>query len=257
MATPRVLRVVEREVVAFRHLWRGWLSSLFLRPVLFLGAMGFGLGSLIQEGSGRVDGLDYLVFVAPGLLAAETMLVASQESLWPIMLGTKWLGTYHGMVATPLRPADIYDGHLVWVALRATVTSTLFVAAAALLGAVPSFWAPLAVPAAVLTATAFAAPLAAYSVKRETDVTFALIVRLGVLPMFLFSGTFFPVEQLPDSLQPAALVSPLWHGVELCRGATAGRLGAASSLAHVAFLVAVIVAGRWWGQRSFPKKLTA
>ncbi len=258
MAATAVLRVVEREARVFRHLWRGSVFSNFLAPVLFLGAMGLGLGGLIDDGAGELPGgLDYLTFVTPGLLAATAMQGAASESLWPVMAGTKWIRTYHGMVATPLSATDVFVGHVVWAGVRAAVAATAFLAVAAALGGVPSAWGVVALPAAVLTATAFAAPLAAFAGTQDTDVSFPVIMRLGVMPLFLFSGTFFPVAQLPGAVQPVAWISPLWHGVELCRAATTGS-GMAPIVAagHVAALGACAAAGCWWGSRTFGRRLT-
>ena len=170
-ATPALLRVVEREARVFRRLWRGSVYSSFITPVLFLAAMGVGLGGLIDERNGAVGGLDYLSFVAPGLLAASAMQTAAGESLWPVMAGTKWVRTFHAMVATPVGASDVYGGFVVWTAVRVAMSASAFVLVAALLGGVPSLWGVLAVPAAVLCAAAFAAPLAAFAATQDTDVT--------------------------------------------------------------------------------------
>jgi lipooligosaccharide transport system permease protein len=130
-----------------------------------------------------------------------------------------------------------------------------FLAVAALLGGIPSWWGLLAVPAAVLCACAFAALLSAFASTQETDASFPVIMRLGVVPLFLFSGTFFPIEQLPAALRPLAVASPLWHGVELCRMATTGSISWVPAAGHLAVLVAVTAAGAWWGMRTFGRKL--
>ena len=257
MATSGALRVVEREARVFRRLWRGSAFSTFLTPVLFLAAIGLGLGGLVDEGTGAVQGLPYLDFVAPGLLVAGAMQGAAADSLWPVMAGTKWLRTFHGMVATPLAPTDVFAGHVVWTAIRTALSATAFLAVAALLGAVPSAWGVLAVPAAVLCASAFAAPLAAFAASQDSDVPFPLVMRLGVMPLFLFSGTFFPVDQLPGWLRGLAVLSPLWHGVELARGATTGRLGAADAAVHVLALCVVVALGSWAGARTWRRRLAA
>ena len=254
-ATPALLRVVEREARVFRKLWRGSVFSSFLSPVLFLAAIGLGLGGLIDERNDAVAGLDYLTFVAPGLLAASAMQTAAVESLWPVMAGTKWVRTFHAMVATPVGASDVYGGFLVWTAARVAMSSSAFLVVAALLGGVPSFWGVLAVPAAVLCAAAFAAPLAAFAATQDTEMTFPLILRLGIVPLFLFSGTFFPVSDLPAGLRAASAVSPLWHGVELCRGATTGSIEWPAAVVHVAVLIGCIAAGSWWGTRAFTRKL--
>lgn len=252
-----VLRVVEREARIFRHLWRGPVVLSVITPLMFLAAMGLGLGDLVQDPGQDLDGLSYLAFVAPGLMAASAMQVAAGESLWPVMGGKKWMGTYHAMVATPLRASDVFGGLVVWNGIRAAMAGTAFLLVATALGAVSSWWAPLAVPAVVLCAMAFSSLLAAHSIGQDSDATFSLIIRIGVVPLFLFSGTFFPVTQLPDWLQPIAVVSPLWHAVELARGATTGLIELDAALFHIAALVAFITVGFWWGTRAFTRELQA
>jgi lipooligosaccharide transport system permease protein len=127
---------------------------------------------------------------------------------------------------------------------------------AAALGGVPSLWGVLAVPAAVLGAVAFAAPLAAYAATQDTDLTFPVIMRLGIVPLFLFSGTFFPISQLPAWIRPVSVVSPLWHAIELCRAATSGTPRWAASAGHTAVLAGCVTVGWYWGRRTFSRRLT-
>ncbi len=256
---PRVLvlRVVEYQSRLLRRFWKSSVFAYILNPIMFLGAMGFGLGDLVDQHAGTVSGVSYLVFVAPGLLAAGAMQAAAADSLWPVMYGTKWGRTYHGMVSTPIRPADVYAGVVAWTATRAALGASVFLVVAALFGAVPSAWGVLAVPATALCAAAFAALLAAFSATQESDAAFPVIMRIGILPLFLLSGTFFPVSQLPGWLQPVRFLSPLWHGVELDRGATTGSISAASVVVHVAALAAFVLAGWLWGRRSFSRRLAS
>jgi lipooligosaccharide transport system permease protein len=256
-ATPPMLRVVEREFIVYRHLWRGNAASLFLNPILFLAAMGLGLGGLVDESSGTVDGVPYLDFVAPGLMIASAVQLAAGESLWPVVAGVKWIRMYHGMVATPLRASDVFGGFVIWNALRSMFGATVFLVVATVLGAIPSAWGVLAIPVAGLTAAAFCAPLAAFSVTQDSDFAFPVIMRLGILPLFLFSGTFFPISDLPDWLEPLAFFSPLWHGVALARGATTGHLAMNAALVHVVVLLACVAAGTYAGTRTFTRRLSA
>lgn len=252
-----ILRAVERDAVVSRHLWKGMVFSTLIQPVLFLGAMGVGLGDLVDGGEGpALAGGTYLAFVAPGLLAASAMQSAAGDSLWPIMGGTKWFGHFHGMVASPLRAADVFGGHVVWTACKCGGSAVAFLVVAALLGAVASPWAVLALPVAMLCAAAFAAPIAAYAVGRETDGSFSVVMRLGIIPLFLFSGTFFPLEQLPAALHPVAVVLPLFHAVELCRDLTTGTPTVAAAAVHLAVLTAWTAAGWWAGTRAFARRLT-
>lgn len=253
-----LVRVVEREARVFRQLWRGPVILSFVTPVLFLAGMGIGLGGLVDDdGTRGLDGLDYLQFVTPGLLVASAMQVAAGESLWPVMAGKKWMQTYHAMVATPLEARDVMGGHVAWTAIRTAMSGTAFLAVAALLGGVPSAWAPLAIPAAVLCAAAISALVAAFAIGQESDLAFTTVMRLGIIPLFLFSGTFFPVEQLPDAVEPLVVVSPLWHGVELARGATTGHLSLVAAGAHVAALLAMLGLGWAWASRRFTAELQA
>ena len=252
-----MLRVVEREARVYRRLWRGSVAASFLIPVLFLGALGIGVGGLVDQQAGLGTDLSYLDFVAPGLLAAMGMQLAAVSSLWPVMAGLKWVRFFHGVVATPVSAADVYGGYVVWSAIRSAMAASAFLLVAVVLGGVSSPWGVLALPAAVLTTVAFSAPLAAYAATQETDLSFNLVVRLLIMPLFLFSGTFFPVDQLPGWLEPVATVSPLWHGVELCRAATTGRVKWDAAIVHVAVLGTVIAISWQWGARTFTRRLAA
>jgi len=256
MSTPGAVRVARREAMIFGRLWKGIVFSGFVAPLLYLGAIGIGLGGLVDESSSSVDGVSYLVFVAPGLMAATLVQFAAGDSLWPVMAGTKWWRTYHAMVATPLRPAHVAQGLVLWQAVRSTLSGTVFLIVAALLGAVPSMWGVLALPAAVLGAAAVAAPIAAFAAAQESDAPFALLMRLVVLPLFLFSGVFYPIGQLPALVRPLAQLSPLYHSVELTRAATTGAWDLLVPV-HIGVLVALLMAGLAVGSRTFTERLGA
>jgi lipooligosaccharide transport system permease protein len=250
------IRVFERQLRVYRTLWRGSLFSHFAMPLLFLGAMGLGLGPIVDARSGSVGGVDYLTFIAPGLLAFMVTQSAAGESLWPVMAGHKWLGFYHGTVATPIEPTEVFTGYMLWLAAYGAVISALFVAAAAVLGGVPSPWGVLAPVGAVLGALCFAVPFAGFAMSRENDFAFSALLRLVVMPLAMFSGTFFPVSQLPSALRAAVLVSPLYHSVELCRAATTGHARSLAAIAaHVAVLVALIATGSVWARVQFRRRL--
>jgi lipooligosaccharide transport system permease protein len=260
MQAPVALRAVEREARIYRRLWRGNLFSWFVAPSIFLLAMGVGLGGIIDDRQTDVAGLSYLEFVASGLLAATVVQLAAADSLWPVMAGTKWIRHYHAMVSTPLGPGDVLIGHLGWLAVRMFISAAAFLVVAALLGAIPSPMAPLALPAVVLTGLALAAPVAAFAAGQESESTFPLVIRFLVLPLFLFSGTFFPVEELPVAVRPVSWISPLWHGVELSRSATTGTLPAGGLVlvaVHVAVLLAYLTLGVRWGRRTFAAVLVS
>ena len=247
-------RVIEREARAFSKLWRGSVFSSVMMPVLYLGAMGLGLGGLVNARHGQVSGTSYLQFVAPGLLAAGTSMSAAGEAMWPVMGGFKWMRHFHAIAAAVPSPSDIYDGIVAWRGCLVAMSATVFLIVAAALGGVPSVWGLLALPAAILGALAITAPLAAFVATRESDMSFIIIFRLAVFPLFLFSGTFFPTALLPGSIRWAVVISPLWHTAELCRHATTGR-GTWVDFVHVALLGTCIVVGRWWGHRTFAERL--
>jgi lipooligosaccharide transport system permease protein len=255
VVSPLALRALERDIVVYRKLWWSSLTTYFLMPLLFLGAMGLGLGGLVDERTGDVEGMRYLVFVAPGILAAGAMQSGAAESLWPVLGGMKWIRYFHAMVASPMGPADVLFGRLAWTALRTVVSSSVFVAVAAVLGGIPSPLAVVAVPFAVLGALAFAAPLAAFSATQQDDFAFPVVMRLGIIPLFLFSGVFFPLEQLPDGLEHLAVISPLYHCVELCRAATTGSLEALPVVGHLLVLVLFIAVGAAVAVRTFTRRL--
>jgi lipooligosaccharide transport system permease protein len=257
MATPSLLRVVEREMRVYRRLWRGLVFSTFLTPVLFLAAMGLGLGHLVNAHSGTVDGVDYLDFIAPGLLVASSMQIAAGEAMWPVLAGVKWIRFYTGVAATPIESGNLYGGVVLWQALRTVVSATVFLVIAALFGAIPSAWGVLAIPAAALTAAALVAPLAAFSITQETDLAFPVLMRLVILPIVMFSGTFFPVSQLPAGLRVFVGLSPLWHGVALARDATTGTFQPWADLGHVLALCGFVAVGAWFGVRTFRRRLCA
>lgn len=197
------IRFVESQIIAYRRTWRGTVISSFVSPVLFLSAMGLGLGSLVDRGSGDLQ-ISYLAFVATGLLAASAMQSGSGDGMWPVMTGIKWRNNFHGAITTPLSPADIIVGRTIWATIRLTFVLGVFAAIAVLFGALELVPALLAVPPAVLTGVAFNSTLTAFTITRESDEAMANTFRFVILPMFLFSGTFFPISQLPGFLQRLA-----------------------------------------------------
>jgi lipooligosaccharide transport system permease protein len=240
----------------YRRTWRGSIYTSFLSPVLYLGAMGLGLGKLVDaHGTARLGGVSYLAFLAPGLLAAAAMQGAIEESTYPVLGSVKWRRTYYAAAASPLRPADILHGHLLFTVMRLAMNSVIFVAVMAAFGAITSPWVLAAVPVAVLTGLAFAAPVEAWAITVTKDTSFALIFRFGMIPLFLFSGTFFPVTQLPVWIRPLAYATPLWHGVALCRSLSLGTATLGGALVHVGYLAALAGVGIAAGHRTYRRRL--
>jgi lipooligosaccharide transport system permease protein len=240
----------------YRRTWRGSIYSSVLSPVLYLGAMGLGLGTLIDaRGTASLGGVSYLAFLAPGLLAANAMQTAISNSTYPVLGSVKWLKTYIAAAATPLRPRDIFHGHLLFTLLRLTMNATIFLTVMAAFGAVRSLWVLAALPVAVLTGLAFAAPVEAFAVLQTKDQPFSILYRFGLIPLFLFSGTFFPVTRLPAWARPVAYATPLWHGVSLCRSLSLGTVSAGGALGHLTYLALLAAAGIAAGQRAYRRRL--
>ncbi len=256
MPVTLALRAAEREARMWSKLWRSAAFTNFGGPVLMLLTLGIGVGGLIDSAPPELLGLDYLDFITPGLMVGAVAQTAAMASLWPVMSGHRWIGFYYAEVATPLRPQDVYAGQVIWVSTRATLQASVFLLAGTLIGGVSSWLAILAVPAAALTAMAFTAPLSAFAATQDSDVSFDLIVRVAIMPLYLFSGTLFPIEQLPGALQLATKFFPMWHGVELARNSTTGSLPVVESLVHVAVLCGYIAVGWIWGVRTFKARLT-
>jgi lipooligosaccharide transport system permease protein len=204
-----------------------------------------------------LGGVSYLAFLAPGLLAATAMQTASFEATFPIMGGLVWNRVYHAMYATPLRPRDIALGNLAWIGFRVLLVSSVFVLVTALFGAAASPLIVLAIPVGVLTGLAFAGPIAAFSATQRTVEKFNAVFRFGITPLFLFSGTFFPIESLPAFLQPIAWLTPLYHGVALSRGLSLGTAAEEPLLmvAHAAILAAFAAAGAAAAVRTISARL--
>jgi lipooligosaccharide transport system permease protein len=249
------LRAYEHWLAQYKRVWRGTIGTSLVNPLLYLTALGVGLGTIVDKTQNAPGGVPYLDFVAPGLLAAAAMQTATTESTWPVMAAIKWSRVYHAMIATPLTERDAFLGHQLFVFTRVFTSAAAYLAIIVAFGAVSSWLAILVVPAAVLVGTAFSMPMAALAATVEDDRTFVTVFRFLVVPMFLFSGTFFPVSQLPLAFELLAYVTPIWHGVELCRMLTLGDVDPAAALGHVAYLLAWTLIGFELARRAYRRRL--
>jgi len=197
----------------------------------------------------------YIDFVAPGMLAAVCMQIASFESSYPVMAGIRWTRSFHAMLATPLRIRDVVLGHQLYVASRVGVVAAIYLAVLTAFNAIRSPLALLAWPSAVLLGLAFSAPVAALAAWLQRDEGFNALFRFGIMPLFLFSGTFFPVSRLPQGVREIAYVTPLWHGVDLMRHLTLGTASLWPSIGHVAYLAVWFGVGLFFAQRTVTRKL--
>ncbi len=246
MTTPPALRVAYRDLVFYRRIWKANFIAAFVQPMLYLLGIGMGVGRLVDSGPDSADvlsGMPYFAFYSSALLATTAMFTASQEAMWPTMDGFQWSNAYRAMVSTPIEPRDVATGLTIYHAGRTAVGASGVALVLALFDDTRSWGLVAAVPAAVLTGLAFAVPIAAWTSTRTGDSSFPAILRFGIMPMFLFGGAFYPIEQLPDGLQPVAWITPLWHGVELCRGAVLGGLGAGEAVMHLGVLTTFVTVG--------------
>lgn len=235
------VRVMERNLVAYRRMWLIFLTG-FVEPILFLLSIGIGVGSLV--GSVEVAGygtVPYETFVAPALLAASAMNGSVFDTTFNFFFKYKYSKSFDAMLATPLGTTDIAFGEMGWALSRGTMYATAFLVTMVALGLVESPWAILAVPAAMLIGFAFAgAGMAATTWMRSfVDFDFVFIV---LVPLFLFSETFFPIGRYPDALQWVVRASPLYQGVHLVRSLTLGEMNW-SLLVNVAYLVIMGLVG--------------
>ncbi|MBG6217184.1 lipooligosaccharide transport system permease protein [Arthrobacter sp. CAN_A6] len=234
------------------------LASSVGTPVMYLFAMGVGLATLVDRQAGEAfGGVGYLAFLAPALLASATIMTAATEFTYPVMDGFKWRRVYYGPHASPLGTHQIVNGHILAVGLRLLLTTAIYFAIVAAFGASPSPWGWAAIPVAVLCGLSFGLPLMAYAASVEEDKgQFALVMRFIVMPLFLFSGTFFPLDTLPVFLRWIGWISPLWHGTELGRTLTYGYaqpLGLV--LVHVLYLIVLAFLGWRLAQRTYARRL--
>jgi lipooligosaccharide transport system permease protein len=255
MATPAWWRAAGYWAYQYKRTWRSSVATSFLIPVLYLAAMGVALGSLIDKHSHGVDGVTYVAFLAPGLLAGTTMQIGTNDASYPVMGAIKWMRTYLAQLASPLTVNDVWLGHLAWMAARLGIVVSIYLAIMAAFGVIYSPWAILALPAGVLTGLAFAAPVGAWAATLDKDAPISTLYRFVIIPLFLFSGLFFPVSQLPLVLEWLAYISPLYHGVALCRDLTLGQVRLWADLGHAAYLALWMGVGYAVGLRTFAKRL--
>jgi hypothetical protein len=243
-------------LVMYRRTWRSSVWSSVFGPLFYLGAMGYGLGSLVDaHGTASLGGVPYPVFVGPAVLGVLSMNTGLTNAMFPVFGGMHGNRIYVAARASMLRPADIYRGHLLFMAMRIAMNAVCFLVVMAAFGLIRSWWAVFLLPASVLLGLAFAAPVAAWAVTLDSHTPMNYLIRFGSIPLMLFSATFFPLSRLPGWLQPVAYATPLWHGVALCRSLSLGTVTAGSAAIHVGYLVALTAIGLWAGARTYRGRL--
>ncbi|WP_167003400.1 ABC transporter permease [Mumia sp. ZJ430] len=249
-----VRRQVPYYLTVLRRTWRGSIFSYAVLPVIMLASFGLGLGSFVNDDA-ALGGVDYLDFIAPGILATSALTAAAGEALYPVYAMFTWTKMAYAMSSTPLGAVDVVNGVTAYVTFRVATATVALTIVLGLFGTLASVGgALLLVLAGTLVGAAHGAVFIGYAAWTGSDSALTLMFRLGVIPMTMFSGAFFPIDQLPEVVQVIAHVLPAWHGVELARMCSTDTL-TPMALVHVAYLVVVGLAGWWWARRAFGRRL--
>lgn len=237
----RSARLVERNLMVYRRTWMVILSGFF-EPVFYLLGIGLGIGSLVGSVSGP-DGraIPYAVFVAPALMASSAMNGAIYDSTMNVFYKLRYAKTYDAVLTTPVGVGDVAVGEVTWALIRGSLYAVGFMSVMLAMGLIASPWGLLSLPAAMLVGFAFAGVGMALTtwVRKWQDFD---LLQLALLPMFLFSATFYPLSTYPEPLRLAVELTPLYHGVDLLRGLTTGAVGP-GLLVDAAYLVAMGLLG--------------
>jgi ABC-type polysaccharide/polyol phosphate export permease len=240
----RSLHVFRYWLTLYRRTWRSTIVISVGNPMLFLLGIGVGLGHLVNEGhSSTLGGVSYSAFFAPGLLAASAMQTGFVESGGRVIAAAGWVGSYRGAATTPLEPEEIMTGHLLFILFRLFTSSAIFCAVMAVFGVASGWWVVAAWPAAILTGLAFATPIAAWSVTQRSIKNLQALFRFALMPMYMFSGAFFALSELPHGVRLVVSVLPLAQGVALCRSLSLGTASVLEVAERSVYLLAFAVAG--------------
>jgi lipooligosaccharide transport system permease protein len=252
-------RQVDYWLIVYLRTWKASVVSSFLSPVMYVLAMGVLLGGFIAGDPDQLEGAtSYLAFVVPGLVAAHAMQTAVGEVTYPVMGAIKWHKTYYAQLATPLEPAHLVAGHLMFVLFRLATTCGVFMLVLAPFGVFATWWGPFAAYGAqLLVGMVFAALVYGWSARLKDEAGFGVLFRLGIFPLFLFSGAFFPVANLGEAGAWLARLTPLWHGVNLSRMFSVGVVDWTVAAVNVAVLLALLAVGWSWSVSGLTKRLVS
>jgi lipooligosaccharide transport system permease protein len=242
-----VLRQVDNLVTIYRRTWKGTVFSSFVSPLFYVLAMGVLLGGFIHKPPAQLEGApSYVAFIVPGLIAAQAMQTAVGETTYPVMSALKWQKTFYAQLATPLQPRDLANAMLCFVLFRVGSTCGVYFLVMAPFGVFATWWGPvLAWLVTMLVGLTFGTWVFAFSSKIRSEASFAIIYRLGLVPLFLFSGAFFPISNLGPVGEWVARCTPLWHGVSLIRMLCLDTLVGSTAAINLLVLVVLTVVG--WG----------
>jgi lipooligosaccharide transport system permease protein len=247
----------EHRLLTMRSFLSSIIATSIFNPLMYIFALGIGIGSYVDASGGELFGVSYLVFVGPALICSAAINVIFEETSFPVMGGFRWTKEFYAMHASPLEPHQISSGVLLAALIRGVFTVFVFWFFLSVFGVMPSSRSWLLLIIATVTGMAIGSVIAAIAASlKEDDGWFALINRMIIAPMFLFSGTFYPLEQMPLYVRWIGWISPLWHGTNLGRWA-AFEMEVPTPLlfVHVIYLLTLMIGGWFWASHSFAGRL--
>jgi len=241
----------------YKRTWKGSIVTSFASPLFYVLAMGVLLGGFVHVDPARLEGAtSYLAFVVPGLIAAQAMQTAVFETTYPVMGAIKWHKSFYAQLASPLAVRDLANAMLMFTLFRVGSSCAVYFLVMAPFGVFESWWGPLvAWPVTMLVGMAFAVWTFAFSAHVRSEASFGLVFRLGLVPLFLFSGSFFPISNLGSVLESVARLTPLWHGVNLTRMLCLDHVDGRMALVNTVVLVVMLAVGWWIALRSLERRL--
>jgi lipooligosaccharide transport system permease protein len=240
----------------YRRTWRSTIVISVANPVLFLLGIGVGLGHLVNHAhSPHLGGVSYTDFFAPGLLAASAMQTGFVEGGGRVRAAASGTGAYRSAVTTPLEPDEIMAGHLIFITFRLLTSSAAFIVVMLVFGVTDGWRALDTWPAALLTGLAFAFPMAAWAVGLRSMARLQSVFRFVLMPLYMFSGTFFALGELPHGVRLVAEALPLAQGVALCRSLSLGTASAGPVVGHSAYLLTFVLVGVVFARATYQKRL--
>ncbi|CVK19285.1 ABC transporter permease [Sporomusa sphaeroides] len=227
-----ILRIFARHLAVFKKIWFTNVMFNFIEPLLYLTAMGYGLGSFVRD----IDGLSYIQYIAPGMVASSAMFAASFECTYGSFVRLHYQKTFHAMLAGPVTVRDIVAGDVLYGTCKSMLFGLVILTVITALGQVQSWWALLIPLFLAIPGLAFSLLAICYTGLIENIDKFNYYITLFLTPAYLFSGVFFPIHSMPGWAQAVAWFNPIYHSVEVCRALVLGNSNP-SLLVHAGVLV--------------------
>ena len=251
------LRQYDYWLTVYQRTWKGSIITSFVSPLFYVLAMGVLLGKYVNVSPAQLEGAtSYLAFIVPGLIAAQAMQTAVFETTYPVMGALKWHKSFYAQLATPLESRDLANAFLMFTLFRVAATCGVYFVVMAPFGVFETWWGPIvAWFVTMLVGMAFGTWTFAFSAHVRSEASFGLIFRLGLIPLFLFSGAFFPISNLGPVLELVAKLTPLWHGVNLTRMLCLDTLTWPTAAVNALVLIAVLVSGWYVALRTLARRV--